>query len=143
MAVRSEAREIMSLHEEKPPLPGEPAPEGEKPNSPEMPDIPSGEPSPNWGGAGTDPAAATEVAPYPPAKTYPEDLQISWSWPHLILLLVFGFGSLVIIQGVLAVMYMPRRRLSICSNWPNSRPRNEQPTTGLDSRSPSAGTPWW
>jgi len=102
----------MSLHEERPPLPGDPAPEGEKPNSPEMLEMPSTEPSSNWGGAGTDPAAATEVAPYPPAKTYPEDLQISWSWPHLILFVVFGFGSLVIIQGVLAVIYMPRQRLN-------------------------------
>jgi len=102
----------MSLYEEKPPLPGESAPEGEKPNSPEMPEMPSTEPSPNWGSVGTNPAAATEVASYPPAITYPEDLQISWSWPHLILFVVFGFGSLVIIQGVLAVIYMPRQRLN-------------------------------
>jgi len=102
----------MSLHEEKPPLPGESAPEGEKPNSPEMSKTPSTEPLRNWGGVGTDPAAATEVAAYPPARSYPEDLQISWSWPHLILFVVFGFGSLVIIQGVLAVIYMPRQRLN-------------------------------
>ncbi len=102
----------MSLHEEKPPLPGEPAPEGENPNLPELTEMPSAEPSPNWSGAGTDPSAATEVAPYPPAKTYPEDLQISWSWPHLILFVVFGFGSLTVIQGVLAVIYMPPQKLT-------------------------------
>ena len=102
----------MSLHEEKPPTPGESAPEAENPNSPAVPEIRSPEPFPNWGSEGTDLVAATEVAPYPPAKTYPEDLQISWSWPHLILFAVFGFGSLVIIQGVLAVIYAPRQRLN-------------------------------
>jgi membrane protease YdiL (CAAX protease family) len=102
----------MSLHEEKPPAPGESEPEVGKPSSPMMPEIRSPEPFPNWGSEGTDPAPTTEVAPYPPAKTYPEDLQISWSWPHLILFTVFGFGSLVIIQGVLAVVYAPRQRLN-------------------------------
>jgi len=102
----------MSLHEEKPLTPGEPAPEPENQNSPLMPDVTSPEPFPDWGSQGTEPASATEVAPYPPAKTYPEDLQISWSWPHLILFTVFGFSSLLIIQGVLAVMYAPKQRLN-------------------------------
>lgn len=93
-------------------MPGEPTPEQENQSSPAMPEIRSPEPFPDWGSRGTDPAAATEVAPYPPAKTYPEDLEISWSWPHLILFAVFGFGSLVIIQGVLAVVYAPRQRLN-------------------------------
>lgn len=102
----------MNPYEEKPPRPGEPAPEQENQSSPAIPEIRSPEPFPDWGSHGTDPAAATEVAPYPPAKTYPEDLEISWSWPHLILFAVFGFGSLVIIQGVLAVVYAPRQRLN-------------------------------
>jgi membrane protease YdiL (CAAX protease family) len=102
----------MNPYEEKPPTPGEPTPEQEKQSSPAVPEIRSPEPFPDWGSQGTDLAEATEVAPYPPAKTYPEDLQISWSWPHLILFAVFGFGSLVIIQGVLAVVYAPRQRLN-------------------------------
>jgi membrane protease YdiL (CAAX protease family) len=102
----------MSLHEEKPPTPGETAPEEENQNSPAISGVGSTEPLPGWGGAGAEPATATEVAPYPPAKTYPEDLQISWSWPHLILFLVFSFGSLVIIQGLLAAVYAPRQRLN-------------------------------
>lgn len=112
MAGQSEAPKIMNPYEEKPPMPGEPTPEQENQSSPAMPEIRSPEPFPDWGSHGTDPAAATEVAPYPPAKTYPEDLEISWSWPHLILFAVFGFGSLVIIQGVLAVVYAPRQRLN-------------------------------
>ncbi len=102
----------MNLHEEKPPMPGESEPEAENPNSPAAQKISPAESFPNWESGGNEQAAATEVTPYPPAKTYPADLQISWSWPHLILFVVFGFGSLVIIQGVLAVVYAPRQRLN-------------------------------
>jgi CAAX protease family protein len=101
----------MSLHDEKPPMPGESAPEADNLNSPEMPEVNSTEPLSKWGSEETEPFAAVETAPYPPPKTYPEDLQISWSWPHLILFLVFAFGSLVLIQGVLAVVYAPRQGL--------------------------------
>jgi len=102
----------MSLHEEKPSAPGDSASGAENENSPVIPIGSASEASPNWTNPGTDPAAATEVAPYPAAKTYPEDLQISWSWPHLILFLIFSFGSLLLIQGVLAVIYAPRQRLN-------------------------------
>jgi membrane protease YdiL (CAAX protease family) len=101
----------MSLHDEKPPTPEGSASETDNPNSPVMPEASSTEPLPKWGSDGTGPSAAMETVPYPPRKTYPEDLQISWSWPHLILFVVFGFGSLVLIQGVLAVIYAPRQRL--------------------------------
>jgi membrane protease YdiL (CAAX protease family) len=50
--------------------------------------------------------------PYSPAKTYPEDLQISWSWAHFIVFVAYGFISLVLIQGVLATVYAPHRRMS-------------------------------
>jgi membrane protease YdiL (CAAX protease family) len=103
----------MSLHEEKPPLPGEPAPEGENPNSPGIPGLPSGEQLPDWGGAGTDPAAATEVAPYPPAKTYPEDLQISWSWGHLALFSLFALTLFGGLQVYLLFLYSTHRTMSV------------------------------
>lgn len=102
----------MNWHEEKPPASGESTPEAENSNSQAMAAAGPTEPVPNWASASADSPTATEVASYPPAKTYPEDLQISWSWPHLILFAVFGFGSLLIIQGVLAVVYMPRQRLN-------------------------------
>lgn len=102
----------MNWHEEKPPASGESTPEAENSNSQAMAAAGPAEPVPNWASASSDSPTATEVASYPPAKTYPEDLQISWSWPHLILFAVFGFGSLLIIQGVLAVVYMPRQRLN-------------------------------
>jgi membrane protease YdiL (CAAX protease family) len=33
-----------------------------------------------------------------PVKFLPEDLRVSWSWPHLILFLFFGFASLMAVQ---------------------------------------------
>ena len=102
----------MNWHEEKPPASGDSTPEAENSNSQAMPAGGPTEPVTNWANLSPDSPAATEVASYPPAKTYPEDLQISWSWPHLILFAVFGFGSLLIIQGVLAVVYMPRQKMN-------------------------------
>jgi membrane protease YdiL (CAAX protease family) len=47
----------------------------------------------------------------PPLRpTYPEDLQITWSWPHFLLFLFFGFISLVFVQGILAVHYVPHHQ---------------------------------
>jgi membrane protease YdiL (CAAX protease family) len=102
----------MSSHDEKPPTPGESAPEAENPNSQVMPEVSSTEPLPKWGSEETGPSTAIETVAYAPPKEYPEDLQISWSWPHLILFVVFGFGSLVLIQGVLAVIYAPPQSLN-------------------------------
>jgi len=55
---------------------------------------------------------AVEMFPYPPEKTYPEDLQISWSWAHFLVFVVFGFASLVAIQGALALAYAPHQRMT-------------------------------
>ncbi|MFI5096718.1 MAG: CPBP family intramembrane glutamic endopeptidase [Candidatus Acidiferrales bacterium] len=44
----------------------------------------------------------------PSSPQYPEDLQITWSWPHLILFVLFGLASLIMVQGVLAVYYLPQ-----------------------------------
>jgi len=57
-------------------------------------------------------ANAAGSSPYQREKTYPEDLQISWSWAHFVVFLVFGFISLLFIQGVMAAVYAPHRRMS-------------------------------
>jgi len=64
------------------------------------------------GAAVTSNEATAPVEPYPgmlpPLRpTYAEDLQITWSWAHLILFLVFAFVSLLLVQGVLALHYIP------------------------------------
>jgi len=56
--------------------------------------------------AATHPAQALPSSPQ-----YPNDLQITWSWPHLILFVLFGVVSLVMVQGILAVFYLPHGRI--------------------------------
>ena len=48
---------------------------------------------------GGDPISfAAETPPFRRTYSLPEDLRISWSWPHLIVFLIFGFGSLLLVQ---------------------------------------------
>jgi len=48
---------------------------------------------------GGDPISFAAASPAPGLSSFlPEDLRISWSWPHLIVFLAFGFGSLLIVQ---------------------------------------------
>jgi membrane protease YdiL (CAAX protease family) len=53
-----------------------------------------------------------DATAYPAAKIYPEDLQISWSWAHFIVFVVFGFLSLLFIQGVMIAAYAPHRKMN-------------------------------
>jgi membrane protease YdiL (CAAX protease family) len=46
-----------------------------------------------------DPIAYAALTPSPRSRSYlPEDLRISWSWPHLLVFLFFGFASLLVVQ---------------------------------------------
>jgi len=49
--------------------------------------------------------------PPPPTSFLPEDLRISWSWPHLILFAVFAMGSIILIQIGLVVYYQAEHHL--------------------------------
>jgi membrane protease YdiL (CAAX protease family) len=62
---------------------------------------------------GGDPISFAADAP-PFRRTYflPEDLRISWSWPHLIVFLIFGFGSLLLVQLGGIFMLTANRHLS-------------------------------
>jgi membrane protease YdiL (CAAX protease family) len=59
------------------------------------------------------PGLATEQFPpaLPAPRAYPEDLAISWSWPHFVLFIFFGFVSLMVIQGLMIMQYAPPKRL--------------------------------
>jgi membrane protease YdiL (CAAX protease family) len=46
------------------------------------------------------------------SRTYPPDLQISWSWPHLIVFFVFIVISLVSVQTVFLTLYAPHQKLT-------------------------------
>jgi membrane protease YdiL (CAAX protease family) len=58
------------------------------------------------------PYAASVPAPRHNANSVlPEDLRISWSWPHLILLLFFATASFIVIQTALFFYYGPRQSM--------------------------------
>ncbi len=74
----------------------------------------------NPGAASAEPAAeplapvacSTPALP-PPAPSVPEDLRISWSWPHFIVFFLFGFGSLIIVQLAFATYLSSFRHIPI------------------------------
>jgi membrane protease YdiL (CAAX protease family) len=60
-------------------------------------------PSPPLAG---DPISHAALTPTPKSKSYlPEDLRISWSWPHLLVFLFFGLASLLVVQ-IGAVLFL-------------------------------------
>lgn len=44
-----------------------------------------------------DPLVVAAAHPHPP-DNIPEDVRVSWSWPHLLLFVLFAFGSLIVVQ---------------------------------------------
>jgi len=86
----------MSHFEDNPPNPREPNldPQLLDSNAPA-----SSSPEPPSAPLGGDPISYAAVTPsFKLTSFLPEDLRISWSWPHLVVFLVFGFGSLLIVQ---------------------------------------------
>ena len=65
-----------------------------------------------WTPEPSPPSAVAEDFPYVPLKTYPEDLQTSWSWAHFVVFVLFGFISLAVIQGAMIAAYAPHRKMS-------------------------------
>jgi membrane protease YdiL (CAAX protease family) len=83
------------------------------PDSQPPADQPSGaEPAVPLAGDPITYAADTPIAASPPQPTLPEDLRISWSWPHLVVFLFFGFASLLIVQLGFVLYYSSERHLS-------------------------------
>src|SRR6516165_8891012 len=89
----------------------------ETPQSPQEPAPASSDPSIKKELLPDPVLAAVETPPHPAleaprAPAYPEDLEITWSWPHFILFVFFGFASLIFIQSVLAVQLAPKKHLT-------------------------------
>ncbi len=57
------------------------------------------------------PMQQAPAGPYNANPALPEDLRISWSWPHLILFLFFAGASFVVVQTALFFYYGPRHPL--------------------------------
>jgi hypothetical protein len=45
------------------------------------------------------------------SAAFPEDLRISWYWPHLILFIFFTFASFLVVQTVMFIYYGPKESL--------------------------------
>jgi membrane protease YdiL (CAAX protease family) len=56
--------------------------------------------------------ASHPAAAHRPRPKLPEDLRITWSWPHLLVFLLFGFGSLLIVQLGAVFFLSANRHLS-------------------------------
>jgi membrane protease YdiL (CAAX protease family) len=69
-------------------------------------------PAPVLGGDPITYAASSLPAAVRPQRALPEDLRISWSWPHLILFIFFAGASFLVVQTALLLYYAPHQRLS-------------------------------
>ena len=56
--------------------------------------------------------AVNPAAAHRAKSRLPEDLRITWSWPHLIIFATFGFGSLLIVQLAAILLLTADRHLS-------------------------------
>jgi len=60
-----------------------------------------------------DPISYAAGAPATWSRSFlPEDLRITWSWPHLLIFLVFGFSSLLIVQLGAVILLSANRHLT-------------------------------
>jgi len=97
----------MSLVEDNPQYPPG-APSDQQDPSTQTRESPSAEVSPLAG----DPISYVIVHPeaaHPPSSNLPEDLRISWSWPHLLLFFGYAFFSQIVI-GIGALAYYSTSR---------------------------------
>src|SRR3984893_8469428 len=58
-----------------------------------------------------DPMAAA-IPAFQAKRILPEDLRVSWSWPHLIVFIFFGFASLMVVQLGFVFYVSANRHLS-------------------------------
>jgi membrane protease YdiL (CAAX protease family) len=73
---------------------------------------PAAEPAAPLAGDPITYAGATPGGAYRPQLSLPEDLRISWSWPHLAVFLFFGFASLLTVQFAFVLYFSAQRHLS-------------------------------
>jgi membrane protease YdiL (CAAX protease family) len=103
-----------------------PADSGGKPDSPVEPgsDNPSPDAASVWhepidpaAPLAGDPIPYAAASPHSAASTltgsaiFPEDLRISWYWPHLILFVFFTFASFLVVQTTMFIYYGPKQPL--------------------------------
>jgi CAAX protease family protein len=57
-------------------------------------------------------ASELPAPPLPPPRVYPPDLQISWSWHHLVVFLAFILITLLGVQTVFFALYAPHQKMT-------------------------------
>jgi len=113
MAGNREAREIMNPHDQDPWAPKKATePEGAEVPAGGQEQLPGEEPAQPWLRELQEQAAVIESRPYRPEKAYPPDLQISWSWPHFVVFIVYLIGLLVCVPFGLLAFYGPHRKMT-------------------------------
>jgi hypothetical protein len=55
--------------------------------------------------------AASVPSPYTPRPALPEDLRISWSWPHFVVFIFFALSSFFLVQTGLFLYFAPHRSM--------------------------------
>jgi membrane protease YdiL (CAAX protease family) len=55
--------------------------------------------------------AAGAPSPYTPRPALPEDLRISWSWPHFFVFIFFALSSFFLVQTALILYFAPHRSM--------------------------------
>jgi membrane protease YdiL (CAAX protease family) len=105
MAQCEEARALMNPHDHDPLPPKDTTGEANAQGAGETPGFSNGESRQPWLNEMLDQAAGLESSPPPPEKVYPQDLQISWSWPHFLVFAVFVLCLLGAVPAVLLAIY--------------------------------------
>jgi membrane protease YdiL (CAAX protease family) len=85
-------------------------PTSPEPNS-ESGEPPRSEPAPQISGELVPSGTPLAAHPYADSR-YPADLQITWSWPHLVVLILFAIISITVIQGVMMAIYVPHQGMT-------------------------------
>ncbi len=86
----------------QPPAPEQDAPGPPTPASPSLDTQLAGDPISYAAGA---------PSPYIRRPALPEDLRISWSWPHFVVFVFFALSSFFLVQTALTLYFAPHRRL--------------------------------
>ena len=96
----------MTLFEDEPPS----LPEQEPSLPAAAEPLPVQDPNPPLAG---DPISYAAGAPssYTPRQSLPEDLRISWSWPHFFVFIFFAISSFFLVQMALILYFAPHRSL--------------------------------
>jgi hypothetical protein len=56
--------------------------------------------------------AASTPSSYTPRPALPEDLRVSWSWPHFFVFIFFALSSFFLVQTALILYYAPHRTMA-------------------------------